>query len=179
MRNRQHKNEENLSVLSRFILLVLLSCTFIMVSFIKVTIDRRAEKIYHYKYSGHQYPHEKTRTDLLILDFDAFNELNLSYCDSFNIEIIRLYEPAELHSDFLKLDDDVKRKGFEQVYGGRGNWQNGYRFVEIQLQKDDCKCHIFKKFWDFEVVQDSSLITTEQIICNQEVKVNFSLESVF
>jgi hypothetical protein len=74
------------------------------------------------------------------------------------------------------LDNDLKNQGFEVTKSGRGNWQCGWRFVELRLEKEDCQCTVMKKYWDFEVVQDSSKTITEQIICNQKMAVNFKLD---
>ena len=112
------------------------------------------------------------------ITLSEFRSKNHTYCDTFNNEIIDIYgmgDTCSVDPIWLYLDDDLKANGFELVHSGRGNWQSGYRLVNLTFKKDDCECLISKKHWYPDSVKSNEVVVTEQISCNHKGAGNFYL----
>jgi hypothetical protein len=166
MKNRQHQIEEKPKFQLRSVFL-LVSMSIMCVSFNGTD-----------KHNDFDLNSQVLSKNVEELTLKEFKNLNLSYCDTFNFEILDIYGEKDTTSHspiYLFLDNDLKAQGFKVTNVSRGNFQYGWRFIQMDLIKDECECVVIKKYWDYEIVQDSSKMITEQIICNQEVRTNFKL----
>ena len=94
---------------------------------------------------------------------------NLSYSDHFLFTdlypIIEILPPA--HEDHFILASRLEELGFEQIDGGRGNWEKGPRFYYCLYEKDSLQCRVYKMYQLNEMNEDScyNMVVYEQIEC--------------
>ena len=115
-----------------------------------------------------------THVKTLFLNYADAKSRNLisNPCDTFSIEFEGLYQPTDTlpngAEETLILDNFLKERGYTQVDYGRGNWDRGPRIVSLELVKENCRCHVYKKYYYLDKTNANkfSLKITEKIVCN-------------
>jgi hypothetical protein len=107
------------------------------------------------------------------LNYSTVNRKNVKkfipdLCDSFAIEFNGLYDKVDslplLAQDSVYVDNILVENGFTVMNSGGGNWQDGPRFIEIDLVRGNCYCSIYKKY--YAAADGLSLTISERLICN-------------
>lgn len=107
-------------------------------------------------------------------DRKSFSKFISDPCDTFSIEFDGLYPIIDTlpnaFSDTLLTDNYLRKLGFRVISSSHGNWDEGPRFMELDLIKDDCKCTVFKKYYYHDSLPDGAynLRITEKLVCNAD-----------
>lgn len=100
---------------------------------------------------------------------DYFDSLLVNICSTEDLEFMNLYPLIDsIASDKyenLILADSLKKRDFELVNSGRGNWMQGPRIVSITMSNQLCECQLDKLYYSTE--QEGKYKVTERIKCKK------------
>jgi hypothetical protein len=106
------------------------------------------------------------------VNFESFDTIKEHFCSPVSIEIIlknNIYDSLpDIRTDSIKVKGYFTSEGFIQTDFGRGNWQDGPRFLYSKMEKDSCVCHLYRKFKSYEKQANGyhSIKVSERVICN-------------
>lgn len=98
---------------------------------------------------------------------DEIEQVMFTLSNETNYEFDNLYEAIDIipdtQNDFLILDEYLETQGFIEKSWGRGNWDKGPRFIQLEFEKNDLLCTIVKRYYNPN--ETGLMQVTESIVC--------------
>ncbi len=113
-------------------------------------------------------------TQYLKMTRKQFRKLNLNFCDTFSLVFTCFYPIIDTlmnaENERVYLHHILLSKGFTMVNWGRGNWENGPRFIDEEFKKDSCHCTVYKIYFNYHKQKNGyyNLKVKEKIFCNEK-----------